>query len=411
MDTSNMSYDHRLTSERNHISIIENYCHSSSAISNSHNSFVLIPSHSDNNSNLMNSGISHPTSFSQQPISDSYEHFLTKSIKNCPKNLYEGQKPQNHQLSFSTSLGLTNSIEGISSKEPPMFFLLTDSHGKYFPPVLQATSYRIIVKPISGLQWINHYDKNLCTRSLLLSSSISSILSSCVGVLFLIGTNSIRNTSAPRIIEQLEDIIDLVRFNYDHLQSKADISITSVFPCHKTSKLFPSISSLSSNVNNYNILLEDLSIRKDFSMLHLPITVEHLNNDGLHIRFPYVSILWNFLEQYLADLIIKKSTFTRCIPRSRTAVKKRNKKQHEKLKQKRKTYSSIKYIDTIWKLKDLKAYLKYKEIKYGHLLEIRRNKLYVYFNNIIQKQQAERILNLISFDANSFSDWCHTSTS
>ncbi|CAF4400150.1 unnamed protein product [Rotaria magnacalcarata] len=159
------------------------------------------------------------------------------------------------------------------------------------------------------------------------------------------------------------------------------------------------------------MLLEDLSIRKDFSMLHLPITVEHLNNDGLHIRFPYVSILWNFLEQYLADLIIKKSTFTRCIPRSRTAVKKRNKKQHDKLKQKRKTYSSIKYIDNIWKLKDLKAYLKYKQIKYGHLLEIRRNTLYVYFNNIIQQQQAERILNLISFDANSFSDWCHTSTS
>ncbi|CAF5217747.1 unnamed protein product, partial [Rotaria magnacalcarata] len=207
-----------------------------------------------------------------------------------------------------------------------MFFLLTDSHGKYFPPLLKTSSYKIIVKPISGLQWINHYDKNLCAKSLLLSSSISSILSSCVGVLFLIGTNSIRNTSAPRIIEQLEDIIDLVRFNYGHLQSKADISITSVFPCHKTSKLFPSISSLSSNVNNYNMLLEDLSIRKDFSMLHLPITVEHLNNDGLHIRFPYVSILWNFLEQYLADLIIKKSTFTRCIPRSRTAVKKRNKK-------------------------------------------------------------------------------------
>ncbi|CAF4205891.1 unnamed protein product [Rotaria magnacalcarata] len=210
-----MSYDHRLTSEHNHISIIENYCHSSSAISNSHNSFVLIPSHSDNNSNLMNSGISHTTSFNQQPISDSYEHFLTKSIKNCPKNLYEGQKPQNHQLSFLTS------------------------HGKYFPPLLKTSLYKIIVKRISGLQWINHYDKNLCTKSLLLSSSISSILSSCVGVLFLIGTNSIRNTSAPRIIEQLEDIIDLVRFNYGHLQSKADISITSVFPCHKTSKLFP----------------------------------------------------------------------------------------------------------------------------------------------------------------------------
>ncbi|CAF1232873.1 unnamed protein product [Rotaria magnacalcarata] len=197
--------------------------------------------------------------------------------------------------------------------------------GKYFPPLLKTSSYKIIVKPISGLQWINHYDKNLCTKSLLFSSSISSILFSCVGVLFLIGTNSIRNTSAPRIIEQLEDTIDLVRFNYGHLQSKVDISIISVFPCHKTSKLFPSISSLTSNVNNYNILLEDLSIRKDFSIVHLPITVEHLNNDGLHIRFPYVSILWNFLEQYLADLIIKKSTFTRCIPRSRTAIQKRKK--------------------------------------------------------------------------------------
>ncbi|CAF2096549.1 unnamed protein product, partial [Rotaria magnacalcarata] len=162
-----------------------------------------------------------------QAVVFAYNTGIHKTTKYSPYQLLYGRLPR---LPFNARPTY------YSFAKPNDYF---EHHGKYFPPLLKTSLYKIIVKRISGLQWINHYDKNLCTKSLLLSSSISSILSSCVGVLFLIGTNSIRNTSAPRIIEQLEDIIDLVRFNYGHLQSKADISITSVFPCHKTSKLFP----------------------------------------------------------------------------------------------------------------------------------------------------------------------------
>ncbi|CAF3336543.1 unnamed protein product, partial [Rotaria sp. Silwood2] len=249
----------------------------------------------------MNSGISHSTSFNQQPMSNLYDQCLTRPIENGPnKKLHEG----------------------ISSPELPMFFLLTDSHGKYLPPVFYTSSYKIIIKPISGLQWNNQYDKSLCAKSLILSQSISSNLSSCAGVLFLIGTNSVRNTSAPRIIEQVEDIIDLIRRNYSNLQQKLAISITSVFPCVKPSKMFPSIASLSSNINSYNSLLQNSSIQKNFSMVHIPISINHLNNDGMHICYPYRSILWESIHQYCDALIIKKSTVIRALPRSRAAMSK-----------------------------------------------------------------------------------------
>lgn len=383
-----MLYNCRITSENDNKSYADNYYDSSNAMSNFQNSSVLFPNHSENDSNLMNFGISHSISSNHQPISNSYDQFLTRTIENDPQNLYEG----------------------ISSPGLPMFFLLTDSHGKYLPPVFYTPSYKIIVKPISGLQWTNQFDKNLCTKSLIFSQSISSNLSSCAGVLFLIGTNSVRNTSAPRIIEQIENIIDLIRFHYSNLQQNNSISITSVFPCIKPSKMFPSISSLSLNINHYNTLLQNSSIRKRFSIVHIPIGIDHLNKDGMHICYPYTSILWESIHQYFTTLFIEKSTVTRSLPRSRAATIKRNRKQHEKMNRKRKNYFLIKNIDNIWTIKNLKDYLKCKNIKYGHLLEIRRNKLYVYFNNIIQKQESERILNLIDFDRNTFSDWSHAST-
>jgi len=89
----------------------------------------------------------------------------------------------------------------------PLFLILTDSHGKFNPPIVTTTHYNVITRLVSSLQWIKNYNNQLCIRSLVPSTSISSLLSSCADVLFLIGTNSVRNTTALQIIEQVKDII------------------------------------------------------------------------------------------------------------------------------------------------------------------------------------------------------------
>ncbi|CAF1964654.1 unnamed protein product [Rotaria magnacalcarata] len=71
----------------------------------------------------------------------------------------------------SDNLTYPSSINNIQHKShaPAMFFIITDSHGKYFPPIIQTPSYKLITNSISGLQWVNTYNTKLCTRSLLLS--------------------------------------------------------------------------------------------------------------------------------------------------------------------------------------------------------------------------------------------------
>ena len=211
----------------------------------------------------------------------------------------------------------------------PLFFLLSDSHGKYFPPTISTSKYKFTCKSISGLQWVNNYNKQLCTRSLLLSSSISAVLSTCNGVLFIVGTNSIRTTTALHIIRQIDDIIDLVRFHHPHLICKTDISIVSVFPCLKPSSLFPSNSLLLSNLNYYNNLLKALAIRKTFTVVDLHITSDHLNSDGMHVQVEHLPFLYNSIRQYLDELVEQRTNSTHSHRRSRIAITRRNRKRHE----------------------------------------------------------------------------------
>ena len=68
--------------------------------------------------------------------------------------------PHHHHHSLSTPTTLR-----------PAFLLLTDSHGRFFPPLFETPEYSITTKSISGLSWSNSYNWSLCTFSLLTSSS------------------------------------------------------------------------------------------------------------------------------------------------------------------------------------------------------------------------------------------------
>ncbi|CAF1661250.1 unnamed protein product [Rotaria magnacalcarata] len=132
----------------------------------------------------------------------------------------------------------------------PKYFVLSDSHGKYFPPYHRTAQYQLVIKSISGLQWNNPWQQELSVNNLIESTSIKSIISTCAGIIFMVGTNSIRSWSASEIIQDIVNITQSIRSTYDHLNRKTDISICTIFPCLKTSTRFLTSNLLTSNIND-----------------------------------------------------------------------------------------------------------------------------------------------------------------
>jgi phosphotransferase system glucose/maltose/N-acetylglucosamine-specific IIC component len=67
--------------------------------------------------------------------------------------------------------------------------------------MITIPKYHIISRSISGLQKVNKYNSDFCTLIIVLSST---------GLLFRIGTNSVRTISTLQIIEQVQDIINII---------------------------------------------------------------------------------------------------------------------------------------------------------------------------------------------------------
>jgi hypothetical protein len=139
--------------------------------------------------------------------------------------------------STSTATSILNSIMSNSFTRLPSLLVISDSHGRNIDPITTST-YHIITHFVSGLQWVNNTNSQVCARSLILQYPLSSLLTSCTADLFMIGTNSVRNTPAAQIIEQIEDVIDLIRSHHLHLTNTSAISIIKTFPCYKPSASF-----------------------------------------------------------------------------------------------------------------------------------------------------------------------------
>ena len=131
---------------------------------------------------------------------------------------------------------------------------------------------------MSGLQWINEHDQQLCTRSIILKDPLSSLLISCSHVSFLVEINSVRNLPATHVINQVQDVLNVFRSQYLHLNQRYNISIFAVFPCLKPSPHFSSTLSLTGNIDSYNQLLQSLSSMMKFSYINLNVTTEYLSS-------------------------------------------------------------------------------------------------------------------------------------
>ena len=109
----------------------------------------------------------------------------------------------------------------------------------------------------------------------------------------------------------------------------------------------------------------------------------------MHLHYNYLSLVTNSIRYYCDEIISKINKRLHPQHRSRTAITRRNKKGHQKLKQKQKAHTVVRPIHRIWKLKDLKAYLKHKHIAYNRLPEIYNHQLRIQFNNSLRQQHAE----------------------
>ncbi|CAF1661565.1 unnamed protein product [Adineta ricciae] len=190
--------------------------------------------------------------------------------------------PSNSPVSYSLS---------VASPSLPIFYLLADSHGRHLPSTITTSTYTLINTTVSGLHWFHPTRQNLSVQSLISSPEIFSHLSSCQRLLLLVGTNSARNTPASVIIEQISNIVDTIRSRHSQLSSTRAIAIAMVFPCYKTSTIFPSLTALTRNIQDYHALLHDLSISHRFLLVNLQIQDIHISRDRLHVHNRYSSLL------------------------------------------------------------------------------------------------------------------------
>lgn len=292
-----------------------------------------------------------------------------------------------------------------SESSTSSFLVVADSHAKLFPPIFYSSNYSLITKSISGLQWFNRHNPHVCATSLIQTSSITSLLSSSTAILFIISTNSVRTTPALEIIDQVTNVLRLIRLNHSHLSKKHDIAIVSPYPCLRTSSSFRSPGKLSSNLDEYTRLLRDLSTRLDFSLVDLELETHYLSRDGMHLQHERQKIVFNSICTYFEGLVQSRLHPNPTRRRSRAAIAARNRKRHQKLLDKQREFTLIRDIDRNWHLRDVKQFLAAKNIIFTRLPEVYRHKLRVQFNNLNDLQHAEQVIAVDQFNADSHLQW------
>lgn len=291
----------------------------------------------------------------------------------------------------------------------PLFLIISDSHGKCLPSTIVTSYYSINTYSISGLQWINQYDKNLCLFSLLLKDPFYSLLSTTSNILFLVGTNSTRTLLATEIIHQIDHIFTCLYSQFPHL-IHGQIIVASCIPCLKPSKRFPSITLLKHNIDNYNQLLSSSSIKNHFNYFDLHIPISWLSYDMMHVGHPHHNDFSNLILNYINSLTINQNIFITIRNRSPEAIRRRNKKRNSKLKIIRKSFTLRREISSLWSYTHLKKFLKYNRIQFGSLSIMSKHILCIRFNNLFNLRSAEHALPMNIFDSTHFAQWLEHSS-
>lgn len=295
--------------------------------------------------------------------------------------------------------------------QPPLnstILLIADSHGKTLPFNIYSSKYHLISYCVSGLRWIHSYDTNLCTYTLIQKEPYSSLLSTCSRLIFLVGSNSVRNLPANHVIEQVKTILNFLHRRYEHLKLYGHIMIIATFPSAKLSYRFDSISSLADNIDRYNDLLSTLSSIYQFTFIDFKLPSEFLSSDKLHIDPQHQSFVIDNILKHINSLQVLINTSDDSTRRSLLATTSRNKKRRVRQQLKQKTFTLIRTIDPIWSWQHLKFFLKQKNIKYAFISNIYHHKLRLRFNNLTTLHHAEDVLHEQTFNATNFDQWIMT---
>ena len=167
--------------------------------------------------------------------------------------------------------------------------------------------------------------------SLIQADPLSSLIHTTPNILFLVGTNSLRNFPATEVIHQLNHVLIFLFSHYSHLK-QGKVVITNCLPCLKPSNRFSDISLLQNNIDDYNQLLLSLSTQHNFFHFDLHIPSDWLDHDKLHIDYCYRARFANLIVSYINHLHVNHNTPINIKFRSRQAISRRNRKRNFKLK-------------------------------------------------------------------------------
>jgi hypothetical protein len=259
--------------------------------------------------------------------------------------------------------------------------------------IISTPSFTVNTTAISGLKWVDFYNHNLSATHLLLTSSIHQHLLTAQSVIFLIGTNSVRYTSAETIISQIQHFINTLRQQYPHLSGHNNITIIHCFPCLKPILPLFTHATLINNINQYNTQLINLSLSLNFRTIDFNVKDFLLGPDKMHINLKYKRFVQTALLDYLQCLTsVLTITCVKNHDRSREAKTRRNKLRHQKQHQHQKQLCLVRPIHTHWTLRNVKNFLRQQKIKFAKIPPIFKQLLRIHFNNVQDLQTAEDIL-------------------
>lgn len=344
--------------------------------------------------------------------------------------------------SSSTSKAPTRTVTTeIATK--PLVYILSDSHGKYLSKNMSVCNYDVQVNSISGLRFVDQYTPNLCATTILHSPETSIILSNARGVMFLLGTNSVRSISSSTMIDQVINIVYFLRENYPSLSCPDAITFILVFPCYKPSNTYNTTSSLLNNITNFNERLNTLSRILNFSTLDLQVNAESLSSDHMHIHGRNQRIMATLLSQYIDRLslhiVIHSSpiintnstnatsaildpvisplhesnsssedelvTESKQINRTTSSKNRRNRRRHDKRHLRRLENILSREVSSCWTLSSLKQYLRTQSIRFAFLAPIRNSMLRIAFNDPVDLAVADQVISQDFFDESHYNSW------
>ncbi|CAF4691901.1 unnamed protein product, partial [Rotaria sp. Silwood2] len=288
------------------------------------------------------------------------------------------------------SSNTVTSTSTIEDQQPqlPSYFVLSDSHAKHIDPLINTEYCTITTISIPSLKWCDTDNSHLSAYLLLQSTTMSTYLSTASAILLLIGINSLRQLDASQVLQQVAHKINYLHQHYPHLNRKEAISIVATFPCFKSSSTFPSISSLSSNIDLYNEQFKILSTNLNYTFVDLQIARSHLVSDHMHLHFNHRHFIYNSIIEHFQALSQHQSPPPRTHKRSRDALKRRNKIRHNALKHEQQQFYIKRNIDIHLKPKNIKQLFAQYNIKYARLSEVQKHVIKIHFNNPKDRDHA-----------------------